>query len=214
MKTELRFVERLIPFPGAALRFSKTLQYRTTYSLLDCPGEDLWDKWKDVPTIMDYGHSLEWPTGSATPPEYRAEQEQKNRDARAMLDAVSPAPNIDRLMLLLAHAVKEADGWFDESRGGQIDDDPLMDEARALVNGVSSAPTSGTECERQRKIEFDIMYNEFMVWEKTADAFECVQTSDFKEVWVTAYRAGMKAQRIAQLKVDILLASDSAGGGS
>lgn len=63
------------------------------------------------------------------------------------------------------------------------------------------------DCAGQRKIEFDIMYNEFEAWEKTADAFKCVQASDFKEVWMMAYRAGMKAQRIAQIKVDILSAA-------
>jgi hypothetical protein len=36
-----------------------------------------------------------------------------------------------RLLPLLAHAVKEADAWHDESRGGPIKDDPFMDEARA-----------------------------------------------------------------------------------
>lgn len=66
-------------------------------------------------------------------------------------------------------------------------------DARALLDGVG-----------QRKIEFDIMHNEFEEWGKTHEAFECVQASDFKEVWMTAYRAGMKAQRIAQIKADIL----------
>lgn len=50
-------------------------------------------------------------------------------------------PMLDRLMLLLAHAVKEADGWHDDGRGGPIEDDPLIDEARALVAGVPPAPT-------------------------------------------------------------------------
>jgi chromosome segregation ATPase len=31
---------------------------------------------------------------------------------------------------LLAHAVKEADGWHDECRGGPIQDDPLIEAAR------------------------------------------------------------------------------------
>ena len=100
----------------------------------------------------------------------------------------------------------------DEGSHGRMDAKECVRKIRARA--ALPAPTSVDERERQRKIEFDIMYNEFEAWEKTAEAFECAQTSDFKEVWVTAYRAGMKAQRIAQLKVDILLASDSAGGGS
>ena len=41
--------------------------------------------------------------------------------------------NADRLILLLAHAVQQADGWHDEARGGPITEDPLMDEARAFL---------------------------------------------------------------------------------
>ncbi len=39
----------------------------------------------------------------------------------------------ERLMVLLAHAVKSADGWHDDCHGGQIQDDELIAEARALV---------------------------------------------------------------------------------
>ena len=39
---------------------------------------------------------------------------------------------IARLRLLLAHAVEEADGWHDESCGGPIKGDALMDEARGI----------------------------------------------------------------------------------
>ena len=40
---------------------------------------------------------------------------------------------IARLRLLLAHAVEKADGWHDDSWGGPIKGDALMDEARAFV---------------------------------------------------------------------------------
>ena len=66
------------------------------------------------------------------------------------------------------------------------------------------------QAEQGRKLEFDIMYHEFEEWAKTADAFKCVQASDFNEVWMTAYRAGMKAQRIAQIKAEILSAVPAA----
>lgn len=46
---------------------------------------------------------------------------------------IEAANTIESLYRLLAHAVKEADGWHDESRGGPIEDDSLMDEARALL---------------------------------------------------------------------------------
>ena len=39
---------------------------------------------------------------------------------------------IARLRLLLVHAVKEADGWHDDSWGGPIKGDALMDEARGI----------------------------------------------------------------------------------
>ena len=39
---------------------------------------------------------------------------------------------IARLRLLLAHVVKEADGWHDDSWGGPIKGDALMDEARGI----------------------------------------------------------------------------------
>ena len=44
----------------------------------------------------------------------------------------SQAAEIARLRLLLAHAVEEADGWHDESCGGPIKGDALMDEARGI----------------------------------------------------------------------------------
>lgn len=40
----------------------------------------------------------------------------------------------ERLMPLLAHAVKEADGWHDDSRGGPIEGDAIMDAARAAIH--------------------------------------------------------------------------------
>ena len=52
------------------------------------------------------------------------------------LDAARAAlghPTIARLLVLLAYAVKEADGWNDESHGGPIEGDALIDEARALA---------------------------------------------------------------------------------
>lgn len=42
---------------------------------------------------------------------------------------------------------------------------------------------------------FDKMYAEFEEWKKTQEAFACVQASDFAQVWMTAYRAGEKAER-------------------
>lgn len=41
---------------------------------------------------------------------------------------------ISRLRVLLEHSVKEADGWHDDSRGGPIKDDALMDEARRYLH--------------------------------------------------------------------------------
>jgi hypothetical protein len=41
----------------------------------------------------------------------------------------------ERLKALLAYAVKEADGWHDECRGGTIDE-PLMIEARKAARLV------------------------------------------------------------------------------
>lgn len=38
-----------------------------------------------------------------------------------------------RLLPLLEHAVRLADSWHDDSRGGQIKGDPIMDAARAEV---------------------------------------------------------------------------------
>lgn len=43
------------------------------------------------------------------------------------------ADAIDRLIVLLSHAVKEADEWHDADRGGPIEGDPLIYEARSLV---------------------------------------------------------------------------------
>lgn len=43
-------------------------------------------------------------------------------------------PTIERLMQLLAHAVSEADGWYDDARGGQIEGDAMIDEARKILN--------------------------------------------------------------------------------
>lgn len=39
----------------------------------------------------------------------------------------------ERLLPLLALAVKEADGWHDECRGGPIKGDPIMRAARAAI---------------------------------------------------------------------------------
>jgi len=38
-----------------------------------------------------------------------------------------------RLLELLAHAVKEADGWHDDAHGGPLTGDPLIEEARAII---------------------------------------------------------------------------------
>lgn len=50
-----------------------------------------------------------------------------------------------RLLELLAHAVEEADGWHDDTHGGPIEGDPLMDEARALIKAAqqSGQPSPG-----------------------------------------------------------------------
>lgn len=42
---------------------------------------------------------------------------------------------------------------------------------------------------------FDKMHAEFEEWQKTQEAFDCVASSDFAQTWVTAYRAGEKAER-------------------
>ena len=42
------------------------------------------------------------------------------------------AQNIDKLKNSLKYCIKEADGWYDESRGGKIES-PEMDEARELA---------------------------------------------------------------------------------
>lgn len=42
--------------------------------------------------------------------------------------------NNKRLLELLEHAVKVADEWYDDSHGGRIEGDALIDEARALVS--------------------------------------------------------------------------------
>ena len=52
--------------------------------------------------------------------------------SKTMLDASS---TISRLRILLAHTVTEADGWHDDCRGGPIQDDPLMEEARFVGLG-------------------------------------------------------------------------------
>lgn len=48
---------------------------------------------------------------------------------------------------------------------------------------------------------FENMHMEFEEWKNTQEAFTCVATSDFAEVWMTAYRAGEKAEREACAKV-------------
>lgn len=45
-----------------------------------------------------------------------------------------------RLLELLAYVIKQADGWRDDSRGGPITGDPLLDEARALVTTSPQSP--------------------------------------------------------------------------
>jgi hypothetical protein len=40
---------------------------------------------------------------------------------------------IEKLRAALAYAIKEADGWYDDARGGQIDS-PEMDAARKLLS--------------------------------------------------------------------------------
>jgi hypothetical protein len=49
--------------------------------------------------------------------------------------------NKDRLLALLAHAVKQADEWHDECRGGPIPNDPLIEEARAFIKEGMSPET-------------------------------------------------------------------------
>lgn len=66
------------------------------------------------------------------------------------LDAARAAlghPTVARLLVLLAHAVKEADGWHDNSNGGPIEDDALIDEARALAAANSAMSPSGPKNE-------------------------------------------------------------------
>lgn len=46
---------------------------------------------------------------------------------------IEAANVIEKMEVLLAHAVQEADGWHDDSRGGPIEDDPLIDLARAVL---------------------------------------------------------------------------------
>jgi hypothetical protein len=41
----------------------------------------------------------------------------------------------ERLLPLLAYAIREADGWHDECRGGPIEDDPVMNLCRAAIRG-------------------------------------------------------------------------------
>lgn len=39
----------------------------------------------------------------------------------------------DRVLVVLSHTLKEADGWYDDCRGGKIEGNSTIDEARALV---------------------------------------------------------------------------------
>lgn len=50
-----------------------------------------------------------------------------------------------RLLELLAHAVKEADGWHDDAHGGPLTGDPLIEEARAIIKAAqqSGQPAPG-----------------------------------------------------------------------
>jgi len=50
---------------------------------------------------------------------------------------------VGELRKLLDHAVKQADGWYDDCHGGPIDDDPLMDAARSVL-----APNSSISCQK------------------------------------------------------------------
>mgnify|MGYP006370316007 CR=1 FL=1 len=50
-----------------------------------------------------------------------------------LVDAAGVAEEIERWRTALAYAITQADGWHDECRGGPIDDDSLMDAARALL---------------------------------------------------------------------------------
>lgn len=45
---------------------------------------------------------------------------------------------------LLAHAVKEADGWHDECRGGPIEGDALIDAARQLSPNTPTTKPDAT----------------------------------------------------------------------
>ena len=76
-----------------------------------------------------------------------------HRDARhaAAELALEADATIDRLRVLLAHAVAEADGWHDECQGGPIEDDPLMGEARALVMGPNVRAEAGPTAKRQAR---------------------------------------------------------------
>jgi len=43
------------------------------------------------------------------------------------------AAMIERLLILLAHAVKEAEDWHDDGHGTTLDGDDLFNEARAIL---------------------------------------------------------------------------------
>lgn len=60
-------------------------------------------------------------------------QELHRAHERTLLALLEVEQELAQVRRLLAHAVAEADGWHDDSRGGPITDDPLMNEARAAI---------------------------------------------------------------------------------
>jgi hypothetical protein len=81
------------------------------------------------------------PSDMLYPYEY-VEQHGKACAAAAARETIS---GVERLLVLLEHAVKEADGWHDENRGCPIEGDPLIDEARMVlaINAARTVPDPG-----------------------------------------------------------------------
>lgn len=63
---------------------------------------------------------------------------------------------IVHLEILLAHAVTEADGWHDDSRGGKIKGDQLISEARKLVAPLLAPPSRRTNKKGHAKPARDV----------------------------------------------------------
>ena len=43
---------------------------------------------------------------------------------------------LERVLVALDYVIKEADGWHDDSRGGPIEDNPEMGDARRVVEDL------------------------------------------------------------------------------